>query len=56
MIEALAEIAAKLAPEILSSLVALARLALAGASKDEIVAEATRMAELAAYKRAYRRG
>ena len=56
MIEALTEIASKLPPEILSSLVALARLALGGATKAEIVTEAERMAELAAYKRSYRRG
>ena len=56
VIEALTEIASKLPPEILSSLVALARLALGGATKAEIVTEAERMAELAAYKRSYRRG
>jgi hypothetical protein len=55
VIEALTEIATKLAPEVLSSLVHLARLALAGASKAEIVTEAERLATLAAFKRSYRR-
>lgn len=54
MIEALTEIASKLAPDVLSALVHLARLALAGASKAEIVTQAERIATLAAYKKAYR--
>lgn len=54
MNDALTEIASKLAPEVLSELVHLARLALAGAPKSEIVLHAERMAMLAAYKRALR--
>lgn len=53
MIEALAEIASKLAPEVLSSLVHLARLALRGASRDQIVNEAERLAARAAYRKMY---
>ena len=53
MIEALIEIGRKLAPEVLSSLVRLARLALAGAPKDQIVAEAERLATRAAYRKMY---
>ncbi len=56
MIEALAEIAAKLAPEVLKELVVLARLALGGSTQSEISNQATRFATLAAYKRSYRRG
>jgi hypothetical protein len=55
VIEALTELASKLAPEVLSSLVSLARLALSGAPKAEIVSEAERLATLAAYKHSYRR-
>jgi hypothetical protein len=53
VIEALAEIARKLAPEVLSSLVHLARLALAGAPRDQIVAEAERLAVRSAYRKMY---
>lgn len=55
VIEALTEIATKLAPEVLSSLVRLARLALGGADQAEIVTEAERLAVLVAYRRMYRR-
>ena len=53
MIEALAEIARKLAPEVLSSLVHLARLALAGGSREEIATEAERLYVRAAYRKMY---
>lgn len=55
VIEALAEIARKLAPEVLSELVHLARLALGGASRAEILSSAERLAVLTAYKSSYRR-
>jgi hypothetical protein len=55
MIEALTEIARKLAPEVLSEFVHLARLALAGASSSEITNSANRIAVLTAYKASYRR-
>jgi hypothetical protein len=53
VIEALTEIAKKLAPEVLSSLVHLARLALAGGSREDIVAEAERLAVRSAYRKIY---
>jgi hypothetical protein len=55
VIEALVEIATKLAPSVLSELVHLARLALARAPEDEIVASAKKLAVLAAFKASYRR-
>jgi hypothetical protein len=53
VIEALAEIARKLSPAVLSSIVHLARLALAGASQAEIVSEAERLAVRVAYRKMY---
>lgn len=54
MIEALKEIAEKLAPEVLRELVVLARMAIGGSSKAEMVTQAERFAVLAAYKQSYR--
>ena len=56
MIDALLEIATKLAPGVLSELVHLARLALAGAHESELVTSAKKIAFLAQYKASYRRG
>ncbi len=55
MIEALTDIATKLAPEVLRELVLLARMALGGSPKAEIVSQAERFATLAIYKQSYRR-
>jgi hypothetical protein len=55
VIEALLEIARKLAPEVISEIVHYARLALAGATEAELTSSAKRMAVLLAYKASYRR-
>lgn len=49
------ELLEQLEPEAVSSLETLAKLAVAGAGKAAILAEAERLAELVAYKRSYRR-
>lgn len=54
MIEALIELAKALEPAALDGLVRLAKLAIGGATKEELATEAERLATLTAYKRAYR--
>lgn len=55
MIEALIEVARKLAPAALSELVHLVRLALEGAPQDDVIASAKRLTYLQAFKASYRR-
>ncbi len=56
LLKELGEVALKLAPEIVGSLVNLAKLALRGAPKAEILSEAEKLATLTAFKASYRRG
>lgn len=56
MLKDLGAVAIQLAPEIVGSLINLAKLALRGAPKDEILKEAERLATLTAFKASYRRG
>lgn len=54
MISELEQLAIDLGPELVKELIALGKLALAGAPKPEIVTKAERLATLAAYKASYR--
>lgn len=56
LLKELADVATQLAPEIIGSLVNLAKLALRRAPKDEILSEAEKLATLTAFKASYRRG